>query len=251
MLYNIDIRHSTRYLSTILPRCGFSVIFLSNTAAGCLQSFFLFFSIYITRTRYRQVFFYGEFFLPEKRKICFLVLSMLIPHARHCLFACSPVLSPLCVAYAIRCTRLMLSPPPAIWCKLLTYRSRILRKNSYSLESFFFVISKFRCIFLFWSIWSDGFLFCATQGSSWYQAAQQPDAFAASLELQPTNRAIVIDSAAATTSAVRNSSRSSNQCSGQSQRTESRCPSALDALLDDLKNYSETNRPVRDQLCFI
>ena len=149
MLYNIDIRHSTRYLSTILPRCGFSVIFLSNTAAGCLQSFFLFFSIYITRTRYRQVFFYGEFFLPEKRKICFLVLSMLIPHARHCLFACSPVLSPLCVAYAIRCTRLMLSPPPAIWCKLLTYRSRILRKNSYSLESFFLSFQSLDVFFFF------------------------------------------------------------------------------------------------------
>ncbi|XP_057378597.1 coiled-coil domain-containing protein CG32809-like isoform X2 [Daphnia carinata] len=83
------------------------------------------------------------------------------------------------------------------------------------------------------------------QGNSLYENDQQSDcnhAFAAAHELHPTNGADVSEPGIIDSSS-RNGSRPVHQCGDQSQRTEPRSSNALDTLLDELKHYSETNRP--------
>ncbi|XP_045032849.1 coiled-coil domain-containing protein CG32809 isoform X4 [Daphnia magna] len=83
------------------------------------------------------------------------------------------------------------------------------------------------------------------QGNALYENAQQSDcnhAFAAPHELHPTNGADVSEPGIIDSSS-RNGSRPVHQCGDQSQRTEPRSSNALDTLLDELKHYSETNRP--------
>ncbi|KAK4027139.1 hypothetical protein OUZ56_016153 [Daphnia magna] len=83
------------------------------------------------------------------------------------------------------------------------------------------------------------------QGNALYENAQQSDcnhAFAAPHELHPTNGAVISEPGIIDSSS-RNGSRPVHQCGDQSQRTEPRSSNALDTLLDELKNYSETNRP--------
>lgn len=81
------------------------------------------------------------------------------------------------------------------------------------------------------------------QGSSWYETDAQQPAFAdgTTLELQSTDRANVADCTASC------ADQSSTDCgqSTQQQRTcvEPRSSNALDTLLDELKLYSETNKP--------
>ncbi|KAI9563847.1 hypothetical protein GHT06_011314 [Daphnia sinensis] len=83
------------------------------------------------------------------------------------------------------------------------------------------------------------------QGNALYENAEQSDcnhAFAAAHELHPADGADVAEPRLVD-SPSRNGSRPVHQRGDQSQRTEPRSSNALDTLLDELKHYSETNRP--------
>lgn len=83
-------------------------------------------------------------------------------------------------------------------------------------------------------------------------AAQQCDAFTASSELQSAHRAVSIEYDGVVDVVNRivpwcsqQQQQHQQHNGGHSQRSEPRSPSTLDALLDELKLYSETSQPVR------